>query len=113
MLAATTLVATGCYNGEAKPGPNDGSGLDFAITQTIVVDDTGIHPDVASAHVETAIAVVNRGTKDHAVTSDSIDTGTLHPGESTTVFLTAVGTIELHDRADPVHTARIEVSTAR
>ncbi len=35
-----------------------------------------------------AITVVNKGTGDHGLTSTSIDTGTLHPGESTLVFLT-------------------------
>src|SRR5438093_528601 len=78
--ALMILAAAGCYNGEAKPGPNDGGSLDFAITRTIVVDDAGIQPNVARVRVGTAVSVVNRGTKDHDVTSAAIDTGTLHPG---------------------------------
>ena len=111
--ALMILAAAGCYNGEAKPGPNDGGSLDFAITRTIVVDDAGIQPNVARVRVGTAVSVVNRGTKDHDVTSAAIDTGTLHPGESTTVFFTEVSTIDVHDRADPSHTARIEVATSQ
>ena len=51
------------------------------------------HPSRPSphAHVGEAVTVTNRGTKDHGLTSDTIDTGTLRPGESTTVFFTQTG----------------------
>jgi plastocyanin len=106
------LVAllVGCASGPAKPGPNDGASLNFDIKATIVVDDGAITPAVMNAKVGDAISVTNRGTKDHGLTSDKIETGTLRPGESTTVFLTEAGTVELHDRADASHTARIEVA---
>ena len=51
------------------------------------------------------------GTTDHGLTSDSIDTGTLHPNESTTIFVTAAGTIDVRDRAEPTHTAKIDVQS--
>jgi plastocyanin len=110
--ALIALVLTACYDGPAKPGPGDGSTLDFTSKATIVVDDNGIQPAVTTGRVGDAITVVNHGTKDHGLTSETIDTGTLRPGESTTVFLTATGTIEVTDRADPAHSARIEVSDA-
>jgi plastocyanin len=106
------LLAVGCASGETTPGPNDGSSLDFHIKATIVVDDRGIEPGVTQARVGDAITVVNRGTKDHGLTSDTIDAGTLRPGESTTIFLTEKGTVELRDRADFSHTAHIDVSEA-
>lgn len=103
------LLAAGCYSGEQKPGPHDGSTLSFESKTTIVVDDGGIHPETTTAHVGEAITVTNRGTRDHGLTSETIETGTLRPGESTTVFLTEAATIEVHDRVDPSHTAKIEV----
>jgi plastocyanin len=112
LVALTALVAVACASGPSKPGPNDGASLDFNAKATITIDDGGIRPEVTQAHEGDAVTVTNRGTKDHGLTSDTIDTGTLHPGESTTVFLTATGTVDLHDRADSSHTARIEVSAA-
>jgi len=113
VLAFAALVTiAGCASGPDVPGPSDGSSLDFTVKATITVDDDGIDPAVTSAHTGDAITVRNTGSKDHNVTSDSIETGTLHPGESTTVFVTADGTIELRDRLAPDHTARIEVAAA-
>jgi hypothetical protein len=111
-LIVIALLLGACYSGEQKPGPNDASTLDFTSTQTVVLDDSGIHPDVIHARSSAAITVTNHGTREHGLTSELVDTGTLHPGESTTVFFTATGTIEAHDRADPSHTATIEVSPA-
>ena len=111
-LVVGALLLGACYSGEQKPGPNDASTLDFTITQTVVLDDSGIHPDVVHTRLSAAITVTNHGTRDHGLTSELVETGTLHPGESTTVFFTATGTIDAHDRADPSHTATIEVSPA-
>ena len=112
LVALIALAITGCASGPYKPGPNDGASLDFSIKATIVIDDGGIqvHVDSPPLRVGHAITVTNKGTKEHGLTSDSIDTGTLRPGESTTVFLTAEGTVELYDRADTSHKARIEVA---
>ncbi|MEY2423792.1 MAG: hypothetical protein QOI95_3859 [Acidimicrobiaceae bacterium] len=110
LIALIALVVTGCASSPSKPGPDDGASLDFTSKLTIVVDDTGITPPVTKGRVGDAITVTNRGTRDHGLTSDTIETGTLRAGESTTVFLTETGTVEVHDRADPSHTSRIEVS---
>jgi plastocyanin len=112
LAALTALVVTGCASGPSTPGPNDGASLDFTAKATIVIDDSGIRPELTQARVGDAITVTNRGTKDHGLTSETVDTGTLRPGESTTIFLTAAGTIDVQDRADASHKARIEVSAA-
>jgi hypothetical protein len=115
LVLLTLLVAAACSSSEQKPGPNDGSTLDFErIWATIVIDDVGIHIliDRPPLRANQAIKVVNRGTKDHGLTSDTIETGTLRPNEETIVFLTAAGTVELKDRTDLSHTLRIDVSEA-
>ena len=112
LVILVALAVTACADGASTPGPNDGASLDFNAKATIVVDDSGISPAVTQSRVGDAITVINRGTKDHGLTSDTIETGTLRPGESTTVFFTVPGSIELRDRADPSHSARIEVSAA-
>ncbi|MEY2452255.1 MAG: hypothetical protein QOD92_1829 [Acidimicrobiaceae bacterium] len=106
------LVLCSCYNDPERPGRTDGASLDFTSKHTIVVDENGITPETTSARVGDAITVTNRGTQDHGLTSDNIDTGTLRPGESTTVFLTETGTIDLRDRAEPSHRASISVKAA-
>lgn len=110
LAVLVAALAAGCAQGAPKPGPNDGAGLNFNIKATIVIDDSGIRPDLTQGRVGDAITVTNRGTKDHGLTSESIDTGTLRPGESTTVFFIETGSIEVRDRSDPSHKARIEVS---
>jgi plastocyanin len=109
-IVVLVALLVGCASGPSEPGPNDGASLNFDTKATIVVDDAAVTPSVTKAKVGDAISVTNRGTKDHGLTSDKIETGTLRPGESTTVFLTEAGTVELHDRATPSHTARIEVA---
>ncbi|HEX4820264.1 MAG TPA: hypothetical protein VFV00_08660 [Acidimicrobiales bacterium] len=109
LLVAAALVVAGCYSGEQKPGPNDGSNLDFGITQTITLDDAGIHPNVINGRVGQAVSVTNHGTKDHTLSSDSLDTGTVRPGETTTVYFSETATIGAHDRTDPTHTATIKI----
>jgi len=112
LAAVAVLVLGGCYSGTQKPGPSDGSNLDFGITQTVVVDDSGIHPDVINGHVGQAVSVANHGTRDHTLSSESIDTGTLRPGETTTVYFSETATIDAHDRSDPTHTAKIKIEAA-
>ena len=99
----------GCSSGTHTPGRTDGASLNFDPKATITLDDNGIAPNVTTVHAGDAISVVNKGTQDHGLTSDSIDTGTLRPGESSVVYVTSLDSIDVHDRADPSHTARIEV----
>ena len=99
LLAATVGLGAGCHHeGTAVPGRSDGASLDFTSRETVTIDDNGITPGSVRVQVGDAITVVNHGTRDHGVTSASIDTGILHPGESTLVFLTETGRIEAYDR---------------
>jgi len=111
LLMATAGLAAGCHHeGAAVPGPNDGASLDFTSRATVTIDDNQITPGSVHVRVGDAITVVNNGTRDHGVTSNSIDTGTLHPGESTLVFLTAAGRIDAYDRDQPDRRLTIEVA---
>src|SRR5262245_46900254 len=123
-VAAVALVAaTGCSEYSPKtPGPTDGSKLDFAPHATITVDDTGLHPTVVKpGAAPVAVEVVNRGTRPDGIASGPIngddaqraDTGSMQPGESSTVFLTGPGTVDVHSRADPSHTGMIDVEGTR
>jgi plastocyanin len=112
LLLATVGLGAGCqHEGTAVPGPSDGASLDFTSRATVTIDDDTISPDSVRVRVGDAITVVNKGTRDHGVTSTSIDTGTLHPGESTVVFLTATGRVDAYDRDEPGRKLEIEVST--
>jgi plastocyanin len=110
LLMAILGLGAGCHHeGAAVPGPSDGASLDFTSRATVVIDDNGITPDSVRVRVGDAITVVNKGTRDHGVTSTSIDTGTLHPGESTVVFLSQAGRVDAYDRDDLDRRLTIEV----
>ncbi len=108
-VVVIALVVAGCASGAATPGPNDGASLNFDTKATITIDDNGIQPATTNVHTGDAVAVKNTGTKDHGLASDTINTGTMHPNESTVVFFKTAGTIAVRDRADPTHTATIDV----
>lgn len=112
LAAVAVALLAGCSGGTQKPGPADGATLEFTPKASIVMDDATVSPDHVQARVGDTLTVTNHGTVDRGLTSRTIETGTLHPGESTTVFLTATGTVELHDRADPSHTTTIAVAPA-
>jgi hypothetical protein len=114
LLVATVALGAGCrYQGRAVPGPQDGASLDFTSRATVTIDDEGITPSSVQVRVGDAITVVNRGTRDHGLTSTSIDTGTLHPDESTVVFLTTSDKISAYDRDHPDRRLDIEVGVER
>ena len=111
LVVAAFAVSAGCeYQGTQVPGPSDGSSLDFSSRATVTVDDGAITPNSVHVQVGDAITVVNKGTRDHGLTSDSIDTGTLRPGESMVVFLTETGQIDAYDRDNSDRRLDIEVA---
>jgi plastocyanin len=111
LLVAAIGLSTGCeHEGAAVPGPSDGASLDFTSRATVTIDDNGITPNSVRVQVGDAITVVNEGNRDHGVTSGSIDTGTLRPGESTVVFLTTSETVDAHDRDNPDRKLEIVVT---
>ncbi|HEX2382037.1 MAG TPA: hypothetical protein VHI95_05345 [Acidimicrobiales bacterium] len=111
-LAAVAIgLLAGCeHEGAAVPGPNDGASLDFTSRATVSIDDDAITPATVRVQVGDAVTIVNKGTRDHGVTSTSIDSGTLRPGESTLVFLTASGRVDAYDRDHTDRRLDIEVA---
>ncbi len=109
-VALATLAGAGCHHGGDEPGPGDGASLTFTPKATITLTDDRIDPASVDLRVGDAITVVNQGARDHGLTSDSIDTGTLRPGESTLVYLTATGTIDAYDRDATAHHVTIHVA---
>jgi plastocyanin len=115
LIALAMLLAcigTACDHGVAKPGPADGASLDFTSKATLTVDDNGFTPNPLRVQVGDAITVVNKGTSNHGFTSDTVEGGTLEPGESMVIYLTSAGKIHGYDRAAIAHKVDIEVDAA-
>jgi plastocyanin len=112
VAGAVVVFGAGCseYSGTQKPGPADGASLDFTSKATVTIDDNGISPADLRLTDGDAVTVVNHGTGDHGLTSDTIETGTLQPGDSTVVFLTVAGKIDAYDRTASNHRIEIDVS---
>jgi plastocyanin len=115
LLAVAALLAlgiAGCGSDRAdrKPGPQDGSALDFTSKATIALSESGFDPANLSIRVGDTITVENRGSRPDGLSSTSIDTGTLEPGESTTVFFGEARTVDIASHADPSHKGKIVVN---
>ena len=115
LLAAVTLLmfgGAGCGSERAdrRPGPQDGSALDFTPKATIGVTEAGFDPAELTLTVGDTITVENRGSRPDGLSSTTIDTGTLEPGESTTVFFGEARTIDIASHADPTHKGKIVVN---
>jgi plastocyanin len=115
LLAAVAVLAVagaGCGSERAdrQPGPSDGAVLDFTSKATIAVSEKGFDPAELTVRVGDTITVENRGSRADGLSSTSIDTGMLEPGESTTVFFGEERTIDIASHADPSHTGRIVVT---
>ncbi|MEY2437085.1 MAG: Cupredoxin-like domain, partial [Acidimicrobiaceae bacterium] len=105
VLIALVLAGAGCGDDRAdrRPGPLDGSALDFTSKATIVITESGIDPATLTVRVGDTITVENRGTRPDGLSSLSIDSGVLQPGETSTVFFGEERTIEVASHADPSH----------
>jgi plastocyanin len=115
LLAVAALLAlggVGCGSDRAdrKPGPQDGSALDFTSKGTIAVSEAGFDPANLTVRVGDTITVENKGSRPDGLSSSSIDTGLLEPGESTTVFFGEARTIDIASHADPSHKGTIVVN---
>jgi plastocyanin len=110
------LVLAGAGGGDdradRRPGPEDGSALDFTSKATIVITESGIDPATLTVRVGDTITVENRGKRPDGLSSLSIDSGVLQPGETSTVFFGEERTIEVASHADPSHTGTIVVTAA-
>jgi plastocyanin len=114
VLIALVLAGAGCGDDRAdrRPGPLDGSALDFTSKATIVITESGIDPATLTVRVGDTITVDNRGKRPDGLSSLSIDSGVLQPGETSTVFFGEERTIEVASHADPSHTGTIVVTAA-
>jgi plastocyanin len=115
MLAVVTLLvlagaACGSDPADRKPGPQDGSALDFTSKATIVLTEQGFEPSTLTVKVGDTITVENRGSRPDGLSSGTVDSGVLQPGESTTLFFGEAQTIDIASHADPSHTGKIVVS---
>jgi len=111
LVAAVIALGAGCqHEGNQVPGRSDGASLDFTGRATVTVDDDAITPNSVQVRVGDAITIVNKGSRDHGLTSASIDTGTLRPGESTVVFMTESGRIDAYDRDNTDRRLDIQVA---
>ena len=106
--------------GSTAPTPTIPS-VDFTPHLVIGIDDAGtLHvvpatgTDASSVPQGTVALVRNDGTTDHRVTGTidgkvGLDTGTQHPGDTTTVVLGDAGTLELQvDQAGQTTTITVE-----
>ncbi|MEY2405890.1 MAG: Cupredoxin-like domain [Acidimicrobiaceae bacterium] len=114
VLIGLVLAGAGCGDDRAdrRPGPLDGSALDFTSKATIVITESGIDPATLTVRVGDTITVDNRGKRPDGLSSLSIDSGVLQPGETSTVFFGEERTIEVASHADPSHTGTIVVTAA-
>ena len=112
VAALLALAGAGCGSERAdrKPGPRDGSALDFGSKATIAVSEKGFDPANLTVKVGDTITVENRGSRPDGLSSTTIDTGVLEPGESTTVFFGEATTIDMASHADPSHKGTIVVN---
>jgi plastocyanin len=112
--AVAVLVATTAGCGSADPGPptpSDLDEIDLSVDHTIVVDDDGFDPETLEITAGEVIQVVNEGESEHSLTAEDrrFDTGSLQPGDDTTLVLTEPGEVTVFDLADPDHSATITV----
>jgi hypothetical protein len=110
LSVVAAFVSTGCSDEVAEPGPHDGASLVFTTRFTISIDEDAVAPNSLKVKVGEAIGVINNGTRAHGLTSGTIDTGTLLPGESTVVYLNEPGTINAYDRDAIDRKIEIEVA---
>jgi plastocyanin len=110
---AVLLAATaGCGSADpSPPTPSDLEEIDLSVDHTIVVDDDGFDPDTLEITAGEVIQVVNEGESEHSLTAEDrrFDTGSMQPGDDTTLVLTEPGEVTVFDLADPDHSATITV----
>ena len=110
--AVLLTAAAGC--GSADPSPptqSDLEEIDLSVDHTIVVDDDGFDPTTLEITAGEVVRVVNEGDSEHSLTADDrrFDTGTIQPGDDTTLVLTEPGEVTVFDLAEPDHEATITV----
>lgn len=114
VLALVVLVA-GCVDPKpSTPTAADLDAIDLSPDHTVVVDDDGFAPDALDIEAGEVVRLVNEGTTVHSFTAEGqrFDTGTMEPGDNTTLVLTEPGEVPYWDGEAPDHTATITVLPA-
>jgi plastocyanin len=117
VMAAALLVIAGCGepDPDREPGPRTLEGFDFEVDDTVVVDESGFDPTTVTVSAGDVIELRNDGDERHTFTADEgrFETGTLEPGEATTVVLDDPGRVTYHDALAPENAGVIEVVARR
>jgi plastocyanin len=113
LVAALVLVIAGCGepDPDREPGPKTLEGFDFEVDDTVVVDGSGFDPTTLTVSAGDVIELRNEGDEGHTFTADEgrFETGTLEPGEATTIVLDEPGRVTYHDALAPENAGVIEV----
>lgn len=115
-LLALVLLAAGCVDAKpSTPSAADLEAIDLSPDHTITVDDDGFDPAELEIEAGEVVRLVNDGTQVHTFTAEGqrFDTGTLEPGDDTTLVLTEPGEVVYWDAEAPDHTATLTVVPAR
>ncbi|MEI7592124.1 MAG: hypothetical protein WCK41_02755 [Actinomycetes bacterium] len=105
LIAAVTMLLGGC-SGSATTTPTFGT-FDFTPSATLPISDDGalMLTDITTGSdlpVGSIMVVTNVGTNPHRIVgtvdgAQMFDTGVMQSGNSTTVVISATGTVELRD----------------
>jgi hypothetical protein len=91
-LLAVLTGATACGlepDPGREPGPSDLDSLEFTPAATFEVSSQGIDPETFDGEAGDVVLLENVGDEPVRVRGDDLDTGTMEPGETVTVVLSA------------------------
>jgi hypothetical protein len=114
VLVALSLLGAACGDDETTRGPTLPT-VDFTPSGALIVDEDGIacesteFPDQCRVASGSVVEARNSGSTTHRLRSDVFDTGSLEPGDVTTIVVTAAGDFEVRDLARPTSTVVLTV----
>jgi plastocyanin len=111
VAAVLLLAACGDPDPDREPGPRTLERVDVEVDETITVDESGFDPTTLTVAQGDVIELRNDGDEPHTFTADGgrFETGTLEPGESTTLVLDEPGRVAYHDELVPENAGVIMV----
>ncbi len=107
-LAALVALMSGCSSDDRVADRPEG--VEFDIDAELVVDDDGFAPERLEVTEGDTVELRNEGEDVHRLTSDSIDSGLMQPGDTVTLRFDEPGTVEYHDTEAPEHEGTIVVA---
>jgi hypothetical protein len=110
-LATVGLAACGDSN-PSPPTPQDLAEIDPSPDHTITVDEDGYDPGHLEIEAGEIVLLVNGGEGPHSFTEDdhAFDTGSLLPGEDTTLALIELGSYTFRDVEDEDHEGTLVIT---